>query len=203
MAIVLLGVADWRTLDVPNPVSFALAKIERLQWLIMPINIGAMVGLASVVFVGLYGQSRIFYAMARDGFLPTMFAAVHDRFRTPHRGTIITGFFAALLAAVFPLDILAELVSVGTLLAFIAVCVGIMILRITTPRAKRSFRTPWVWFVAPAGIVFCAMMMLSLFFASPDTTNRLVIWTFVGLIIYFAYGIWHAAPSKWKVANEE
>jgi len=203
MAIVLLGVADWRTLDVPNPVSFALAKIERLQWLIMPINIGAMVGLASVVFVGLYGQSRIFYAMARDGFLPTMFAAVHDRFRTPHRGTIITGFFAALLAAVLPLDILAELVSVGTLLAFIAVCVGIMILRITTPRAKRSFRTPWVWFVAPAGIVFCAMMMLSLFFASPDTTNRLVIWTFVGLIIYFAYGIWHAAPSKWKVANEE
>ncbi|HWU26106.1 MAG TPA: amino acid permease, partial [Rhizomicrobium sp.] len=151
MAIVLLGVADWRTLDVPNPVSFALGKIPALQWLVVPINIAAMAGLASVAFVSLYGQSRIFYAMARDGFLWPVFATVHGRFKTPHLGTIITAAFAAGAAAVFPFDILAELVSVGTLLAFIAVCAGIMILRVTTPDAHRAFRTPFVWFVAPAG----------------------------------------------------
>jgi len=202
MAIVLMGIADWRTLDVPNPVSFAVGKISQLRALVPWIDVGAMVGLASVVFVGLYGQSRIFYSMARDGFLPPTFSAVHRRFKTPHRGTIITGFFAALLAAVFPLDILAELVSVGTLLAFIAVCVGIMILRVTTPNATRSFRTPWVWFVAPAGSLTCFGMMVFLFMSSPDTTSRLVIWTVVGFIIYFLYGIRHAAPSKWKVANQ-
>lgn len=199
MAVVLTGVTDWRTLDVPNPVSFALGKIAALNWIVMPINIGAMVGLASVVFVGLYGQSRIFYSMARDGFLPPLFSAVHKRFRTPHRGTIITGFFAALLAAVFPLDILADLVSIGTLLAFVAVCGGILILRRTAPLARRPFRTPFAWFVAPAGIATCGLMMFSL---ADGTWVRLVVWTFIGVIIYFVYGVWHAAPSKWKVANE-
>ncbi|HUO91969.1 MAG TPA: amino acid permease [Rhizomicrobium sp.] len=202
MAVVLLGVADWRTLDVANPVSFALEKIPALQWLIMPINIGAVVGLASVVFIGLYGQSRIFYSMARDGFLPPLFAAIHQRFRTPHIGTLITGFFAALLAALFPLDILAELVSVGTLLAFIAVCGGVLILRVTAPKAKRTFRTPFVWFTAPAGIITCVVMMTSLFLSSPDTWNRLLVWTVAGLIIYFLYGVRHAAPWKWRVSNE-
>jgi len=199
MAIVLTGVTNWRTLDVPNPVSFALGKIEALHWIVMPINIGAMVGLASVVFVGLYGQSRIFYSMARDGFLPPAFSAVHKRFRTPHRGTIITGFFAALLAAAFPLDILADLVSIGTLLAFVAVCGGILILRRTAPLARRPFRTPFAWFVAPAGIVTCGLMMFSL---SDGTWVRLVAWTAIGILIYFVYGVWHAAPSKWKVLNE-
>jgi len=203
MAVVLTGITDWRTLDVANPVSFAIGKIHSLGWLVPLIDIGAMVGLASVVFVSLYGQSRVFYSMARDGFLPPTFSKVHPRFRTPHRGTLITGAFAALLAAVFPLDILAELVSVGTLLAFIAVCAGIMILRITTPKARRSFRTPAVWFVAPAGVVTCVVMMASLFRSSPDTGSRLVLWTALGLLIYFVYGVWHAAPSKWKIANEE
>jgi len=203
MAVVLTGITDWRTLGVPNPVSFAIGKISDLGWLVRWIDVGAMVGLASVVFVSLYGQSRVFYSMARDGFLPAAFSLVHFRFRTPHRGTLITGFVAALLAAVFPLDILAELVSVGTLLAFISVCGGIMILRITTPKAKRLFKTPAVWFVAPAGIATCALMMISLFQSSPDTASRLVIWTLIGLVIYFIYGVWHAAPSKWKVANEE
>jgi APA family basic amino acid/polyamine antiporter len=199
MALVLTGITDWRTLDVPNPVSFALGKVPSLSWIIIPINVGAMVGLASVVFVGLYGQSRVFYSMARDGFLPPMFSAVHKRFRTPHRGTIITGFFAALFAAAFPLDILADLVSIGTLLAFVAVCGGIMILRRTAPKAHRPFRTPFVWFVAPAGIATCGLMMFSL---ADGTWVRLVAWTAIGVVIYFTYGVWHAAPSKWKVANE-
>jgi APA family basic amino acid/polyamine antiporter len=202
MTVALLGVSDWRTLNVENPVSFAISKMAPLHWLVLPIDIGAVVGLASVVFVSLYGQSRVFYSMARDGFLPRAFSAIHPRFRTPHLGTIITGLVAALLAAAFPFDILAELVSVGTLLAFIAVCGGILILRVTAPRANRRFRIRYVWFVAPAGVVICLVMMVSKFVSSPDTLTRLVFWTVVGLIIYFVYGVWHAPPSKWKVANE-
>lgn len=201
MALVMTGITDWRKLDVANPVSYAVSQIPGLQWLSLPIDIGAIVGLASVTFVSLYGQSRIFYAMARDGFLPPAFARVHPRSRTPHIGTIITSIVAALLAAAFPLDILAELVSVGTLLAFIAVCIGVMILRVTCPKAQRRFRIPFVWLIAPAGTVVCAGMMVSLFISSPDTAWRLVVWTAIGIAIYFAYGVWHAAPSKWKVSN--
>jgi APA family basic amino acid/polyamine antiporter len=196
MAVVLTGIGDWRSLDVPNPVSFAVGKIPALRWLVIPIDIGALVGLASVTFIALYGQSRVFYAMARDGFLPRLFSEVHPKLKTPHRGTVATGLVAALLAAIFPLDILADLVSIGTLLAFVIVCVGIMILRVTTPHAHRQFRTPWVWFVAPAGIVTCGLMMVSL---SNATWIRLVVWTILGLVIYFAYGHRHAAPWKWKV----
>jgi APA family basic amino acid/polyamine antiporter len=199
MAVVLTGITDWRTLDVPNPVSFAVSKIAALGWLVPLIDCGALVGLASVVFVSLYGQSRVFYCMARDGFLGKVFCAVHPRFHTPYVGTIIIGVAAAIAAALLPLDILADLVSIGTLLAFVAVCGGIMILRRTAPRARRPFRTPFVWFVAPAGVASCGLMMFSL---SDATWVRLVLWTALGLVIYFGYGIWHAAPSKWKVANE-
>ena len=114
-----------------------------------------------MTFVSLYGQSRVFYSMARDGFLPPLFAAVHPRFKTPHSGTIVTTAVAILLAAIFPLDILADLVSIGTLMAFVVVCVGILILRRTAPKARRPFRTPFVWFVAPAGAAVCGLMMYS------------------------------------------
>jgi len=199
MSLVLTGIGDWRTLDVPSPVSFAVSKIPQLKWLVIPVNVGAVVGLASVVFIALYGQSRIFYSMARDGFLWPSFSAVHKRFRTPYVGTLVVGAFAAVLGALFPFDVLADLVSIGTLAAFIAVCAGILILRVTAPKARRQFRTPYVWFTAPAGIVICGVMMLSLGWA---TWIRLVIWTAIGLAIYFVYSIKHAAPSKWKVANE-
>jgi APA family basic amino acid/polyamine antiporter len=199
MALVLTGITDWRTLDVPSPVSFAVSKIEGLKWLVPWIDAGAVVGLASVVFMGLYGQSRVFYSMARDGFLWPAFARVHPTFKTPHVGTIMIGAFAAVLAAIFPFDVLADLVSIGTLAAFIVVCGGILILRVTAPRARRQFRTPFAWFTASAGIVVCSVMMASL---SNATWIRLLIWTAVGLLIYFGYGIRHALPSKWKVANE-
>jgi APA family basic amino acid/polyamine antiporter len=200
ISVVLLGMAYYTTMaDVPNPVSFAVGKIASLHWLVPIIDVGASVGLASTIFVGLYGQSRIFYSMSRDGFLPKMFATVHKRYHTPHRGTIITGVAAAALAAVFPLNLLGQLVSIGTLLAFVVVCAGIMILRIQAPLAKRPFRTPLVWLTAPLGIAFCAGMAVSL---PDDTWLRLVVWTILGMIIYFAYGVHHAAPSKWKVINE-
>jgi len=199
IAVVLIGVADWRTLNVPDPVSFAVGKVPALAWLVQWVNVAAMAGIGTVVFTSLYGQTRVFYSMARDGFLPPAFSAVHARFRTPHRGTIIIGAVAALLAALFPFDVLADLVSIGTLLAFVAVCAGIMILRVTAPKAARKFRAPWVWFVAPAGIATCGVMM---WYLSSETWARLGIWTAIGLVIYFAYGYRHAAPSKWKVSNE-
>jgi len=200
IAVVLIGIADWRSLDVPDPVSFAVSKQPKLAWLVQWVNIAAMAGLGTVVFTSLYAQTRVFYSMARDGFLPPAFSAVHRRFHTPHRGTVIIGVAAALLAALFPFDVLADLVSIGTLLAFVAVCAGIMILRVTAPRAVRKFRTPWVWFTAPAGILVCGVMMYSL---SDGTKWRLVVWTAIGLVIYLAYGLHHAAPSKWKVTNPD
>jgi APA family basic amino acid/polyamine antiporter len=199
ISVVLLGMAYYTTMsNIPNPVSFAVGKIASLHWLVPIIDVGASVGLASTIFVGLYGQSRIFYSMSRDGFLPKMFAAVHTRFHTPHRGTIITGIAAAAIAAVFPINLLGQLVSIGTLLAFVVVCIGILILRVQAPNAKRPFRTPYVWVTAPLGIAICGYMMYSL---PSDTWWRLVFWTAIGLVIYFAYGVWHALPSKWKVAK--
>jgi APA family basic amino acid/polyamine antiporter len=200
VAIVLIGITDWRTLGVPDPMSFAISKVPALTWLVQWVNVAAMAGLGTVVFTSLYGQTRVFYSMARDGFLPPAFSAVHKRFHTPHRGTIIIGAIAAFLAAVFPFEVLADLVAIGTLFAFIAVCVGILILRRTAPKAVRKFRTPWVWFTAPAGIFVCGVMMYSL---SDETWVRLGIWTLIGLAIYFSYGCWHAAPSKWKVTNPD
>jgi basic amino acid/polyamine antiporter, APA family len=199
MSIVLIGIIDYHLLDVADPVSFALERNPDLTWLVFPVNIAAIAGLISVAFGSLYGQSRVFYGMARDGFLPPTFARVHPRFRTPHLCTIIIGVVGALIAAVFPLDLLADLVSIGTLLAFISVCAGILILRKTAPKTRRKFRTPWVWFVAPAGILTCGVMMFSL---SNGTWIRLVVWTAIGFLIYFGYGIRHAAPWKWSVTDE-
>jgi APA family basic amino acid/polyamine antiporter len=200
MGIVLTGITDWRQLDVANPVSSAIGHIAALGWLKTPVNIGALAGLASVTFATMYGQSRVFYGMARDGFLPPAFAAVHPRFRTPHRGTVVIGLAAAMLAAVFPIDILADLVSIGTLLAFIAVCAGVLIVRRTAPRAKRPFRTPFVWLVAPGGIAVCGLMMVSL---SNGTWIRLAVWTVIGMAIYFGYSIRHTSPSKWALKNSQ
>ena len=199
MSAVLLGITDYHLLDVPDPVSFALAREPALKWLVFPVNIAAIAGLISVAFGSMYGQSRVFYGMARDGFLPPAFARVHPIFRTPHLCTIIVGVVGAAIAAIFPLDILADLVSIGTLMAFISVCVGIMILRITCPKRLRKFRTPYVWFVAPAGIIVCGVMMFSL---SMGTWVRLVVWTGLGFLIYFGYSIRHAAPWKWTVSDE-
>jgi basic amino acid/polyamine antiporter, APA family len=197
MALVLVGITDYRMLDVPNPVSFAVDQVPALAWLALPINIGALAGLGSVVFVSLYGQSRIFYCMARDGFIWPLFGKVHPTLRTPHRGTVVTGLIAAVLAALFPLDIMADLVSIGTLLAFVVVCIGIMMLRLSAPNVRRPFRTPFVWLTAPAGVIACMALMLSL---SSATWIRLAVWTVLGLAIYLAYGYRHAAPSKWKVS---
>ncbi|MDE2476029.1 MAG: amino acid permease [Alphaproteobacteria bacterium] len=196
VAIVLTGITDWRKLDVPDPMAFAVGQVGALHWLVLPVDVAALAGLATVTFVSLYGQSRIFYAMARDGFLPSIFAAVHPEFQTPFQGTLVTAIAAAALAAIFPLDILADLVSIGTLIAFISVCAGVMILRLTAPDVPRPFHTPWVWVVAPLGVFTCGLMMFSL---SNATWTRLILWSAIGIAIYFFYGRHRAPAWKWRV----
>ncbi|HLY55127.1 MAG TPA: amino acid permease [Stellaceae bacterium] len=195
MSYVITGIAPYTTLGVDHPVSQAVEAIPGTAWLAPIVNVGAIVGLASVVLVMLLGQSRVFYAMAKDGLFFEMFGKVHPRFRTPAAGTIITGIFAALLAGVLPLDILGELVSIGTLSAFVVVCAGVMVLRVTHKHVLRPFRTPLVWIVAPLGIAVCLFMMV---FLPRDTWIRLAVWTAIGLAIYLGYGIRHARPPRWS-----
>jgi len=146
----------------------------------------------------LLGQSRIFYAMSKDGMIPPLFSEIHPRFKTPWRGSLITGAFCALGAGVLPLDILGELVSIGTLLAFVIVCVGVMMLRVQRPNVKRPFRAPLIWAVGPLGIFMCGFMMVFLPF---DTWLRLAVWTVIGLVIYGLYSASHAKPPRWKLED--
>ncbi|HEX3944632.1 MAG TPA: amino acid permease [Rhizomicrobium sp.] len=198
MSYVLTGLASYTTLNVAHPVSMATESLPATRWLSPYVNVGAIVGLASVVLVLILGQSRIFYAMSKDGMIPPLFSDVHPRFRTPWKGTLITGIFAALLAGFLPLDILGELVSIGTLLAFVIVCAGVMILRRRRPLVSRPFRTPLVWIVAPLGIIMCSAMMAWLPF---DTWLRLLVWTIIGVVIYFAYSAHNVRPPRFVLRD--
>jgi len=200
MSLTMTGLASYKMLNVPHPVFVAIHNAgQSLAWLGFAVDVGAVVGLASVILVLLLGQSRIFYAMSKDGLFPPFFSKIHPNFRTPYIGTIVTGVFAAVLAAMVPLDILGELVSIGTLAAFVIVCAGILVLRVSKPDVKRPFRTPAVWIVAPLGIVMCGAMMVWL---PLDTWLRLVVWTVIGLLIYFGYSISHAKPPRWVIGTE-
>ena len=197
MSLTMTGLASYKALNVPHPVFIAIQNAgPKLAWLGFLVDVAAVIGLASVILVLLLGQSRIFYAMAKDGLVPPFFNKIHPRFRTPYIGTIVTGIFAALLGALVPLDILGELVSIGTLAAFVIVCFGIMVLRINAPNARRPFKTPLVWVVAPLGIVMCGAMMVWL---PLDTWIRLLVWTIIGLVIYFTYSAGHAKPPRWVI----
>jgi len=197
MSYVLTGIAPYSSLNVAHPVSAALEALPSTAWLAPYVNIGAIVGLSSVVLVLLLGQTRIFYAMSRDGVIPPAFSEIHPRFATPWKGTIITGIACAVMAGLLPLDILGELVSIGTLAAFVIVCAGVMVLRVRAPHAPRPFRTPLVWITAPLGIAMCLFMMV---FLPLDTWLRLAAWTVIGLAIYYLYSVRHAKPPRYVIA---
>jgi APA family basic amino acid/polyamine antiporter len=193
VSAVLTGMVNYKELDVAAPVALALDKYPGLHWLGIPVKLGAVCGMTSVMLVMTIAQARIFFAMARDGLLPPFFGRVHPRFRTPSTGTIVTGTAAAVVGGLFPVKILGELVAIGTLAAFVTVCIGILVLRHTRPDLPRPFRTPWPWFTCIAGALVCGAMMVSL---GPETWARLVIWTAIGVLIYIFYGYRHSCVGK-------
>jgi len=190
VSLTLTGIVNYKELNVSAPIAVAIDKAgASLLWLRPIIKIGAIAGLSSVVLVLLLGQSRVFFSMASDGLLWKSFGKTHSKFKTPHITTMVTGCFAGLFAGIFPIGLLGELVSIGTLLAFVIVCVGIIIMRKTEPDAPRSFRTPWVPFVPILGALICFAQMASL---PGDTWLRLILWMVIGFVIYFTYGIKHS-----------
>jgi APA family basic amino acid/polyamine antiporter len=193
MALVMTGLVDFRQLGVPHPVFVALSAEPKLAWLVPIVNVSVVIGLASTTLAMIYGQTRIFYVMARDGLLPKAFARVNPKTRTPEMSTLIVTIAAALIAGLLPIDVLGELVSIGTLFAFVIVCIGVVYLRKTHPETPRSFKTPYPKTVATLGIISCVGMMLSL---PGDTWVRLGVWLAIGFAIYFGYSIKHS-----KVGN--
>lgn len=190
VALMITGLADYRSLNVPDPVYVAIAQAgPALAWAKPLIGAVVVIGLISALLVTVLGQVRIFYAMARDGLLPKLFMAVHPRWRTPHLGTLVTGISTAVIAGLFPLQLLGELISIGTLLAFAIVCLGVIVLRQRRPDLPRPFRVPGYPWVPLAGIVICIALMASL---PRDTWLRLAIWLALGFVVYAAYGVRHS-----------
>lgn len=189
VAAVLTGMVPYNEINIDAPVSDAFRQAG-LPWAQLLISIGAVAGITSVLLVMMLSQPRVFLAMARDGLLPRgFFGAVHERFRTPWKSTILTGVFVALMAALLPLRILAELVNIGTLLAFVIVCAAVLIMRVTHPEAERPFRAPFGPIVPVLGILSCLLLMFSL---PAENWVRLAVWLVIGLVIYFAYGRRHS-----------
>jgi APA family basic amino acid/polyamine antiporter len=186
---VLTGLLPYTQLGTAKPVATALEHYPSLAWLKTAVEIGAIAGLSSVVLVMLMAQPRIFYTMSRDGLLPKLFGKVHRTFHTPYVGTIFVGVVAALLAGLIPLDVLGELVSMGTLLAFATVCIGVMVLRFTKPDLARPFRVPLAMVICPLGALACLFLFLQAF---QEHWKVFVGWTVIGLFIYFGYGIRHS-----------
>jgi APA family basic amino acid/polyamine antiporter len=185
VAAVLTGMVPYHQIDIDAPVAGAFAA-RGLPVAVLLISLGAIVGITSVLLVLLLSQARVLLAMARDGLIPrSFFGAVHPRFRTPHKGTILTGVLVAAVAALFPLKVLADLVNIGTLMAFVIVCAAVLVMRRTNPTLPRPFRTPFVPFVPILGM---AMNLLMMFYLGWHNWLRLFAWLALGLAIYFAYG---------------
>jgi APA family basic amino acid/polyamine antiporter len=192
VGLVMTGLVPYSKLNVASPLALAV-QTTGVKWLPPIVNIGAICGISSVILVNMLAQSRIFYSMSRDGLLPPLFSRLHARFRTPHITTAITGIVVAIASGLFPISVLGQLVSMGTLLAFAIVCTGVLILRKTEPDIPRPFRTPGMPWVPVVGTLICFYLMSVLPLA---TWIRLFVWLAIGLTIYFTYGRYRAAAVR-------
>ena len=179
------GVTPYKDLNVPDPIAVA-ADRAGLGWMSSVIKLGAIAGLSSVILVMLLGQSRVFWSMSRDGLLPQVINRIHPKFQTPYITSIVTGIAVAFFAAILPIRDAASLVSIGTLLAFVIVSIGVIVLRVREPNLPRAFKTPAYWIVAPLGAISALYLMIHL---SRTTWERLIIWFVIGMFVYFGYGV--------------
>jgi APA family basic amino acid/polyamine antiporter len=192
VAIVLTGIVPYAQLNVPDPLAVGI-DATGVRWLSPFIKVSALFGLFSTMLVTMLGQTRIFFTMSRDALLPELFGRVHPTFRTPHLSTGVTALAVALVAGLTPITKLGELTSIGTLLAFALVCIGVVLLRRTSPDTPRPFRTPWVPWIPALGVLTCVLQMASLPLA---TWERLGIWLLLGFIVYFGYSRKRAAGAR-------
>jgi len=199
VAAVLTGMVPWREINIEAPV--AIAFLDRnLTTASHIITLGALAGLTSVMLVMLLGQTRVLYSMANDGLLPRkFFADIHPKFRTPWKNTILVGIIAALVGSTVPIDDIGKMVNIGTLLAFVIVCIAVIVLRKKDPAQARPFRTPWVPFVPIMGIIFNGFMMYELGWIN---WARLIIWLIIGLVVYFSYGRHHSRVQAMQAAEK-
>ena len=193
VAAVLTGMVPWKEINIEAPLSVAFLDrgLTKASYL---ITAGALAGLTSVMLVMLLGQTRVLYSMANDGLLPRkFFAAIHPKFRTPYKNTILVGLLAAIVGSLTPIEDIGRMVNIGTLLAFVIVCIAVLVLRKTNPGQARPFRTPWVPVVPILGIIFNGYMMYKLGWIN---WARLIIWLLIGLVIYFGYSRKHSRVQR-------
>jgi APA family basic amino acid/polyamine antiporter len=188
-ALVLTGIVKYTQLNVAAPIAVAVNQMKGLPWVAGLIKLGSLLGLTSVILVMLLGQSRVFFSMSRDGLLPKLFSNVHPKFRTPWRSNLLLMVFVSILAAFTPIARLGELTSIGTLFAFVLVCLGIIIMRKTDPGLPRPFRTPWVPVFPILGVLINLLLMFSL---AKMTWTAFLSWMVIGLIVYFSYSRFHS-----------
>jgi len=199
VTLVLTGMVPYGQIDVDAPVAKAFERAG-LGWAQFIISLGAVAGITSVMLVLMLSQPRVLLAMARDGLLPeSFFGAVHPRFRTPWKSTILTGIMVGALASFIPLGILAELVNIGTLLAFVIVCLAVLVMRYIHPQAERPFRCPWVPVIPILGVILCLILMLSLPWGN---WLRLCAWMAAGMFIYLLYGRHHSVMARQRLAEQ-
>ncbi|UZE45100.1 amino acid permease [Selenomonas sputigena] len=197
VAAVLTGVVPYSMLDTAEPVAFALRHIGYNVGSAI-VAVGAICGITTVLLVLLYGQSRIFFAMSRDGMVPANVCKIHRRFHTPYRVTILGAIFVSVIAGVFPIGMIAEMANIGTLSAFLIASIGVMVLRKTEPDLKRNFKCPAVWLIAPLAVVSCGYLMANLPLA---TWHRFGFWILFGLCVYFGYSRAHSVIGR-RAAEE-
>ncbi len=197
VAAILTGVVPYSMLDTAEPVAFALRHIGYNVGSAI-VAVGAICGITTVLLVLLYGQSRIFFAMSRDGMVPANVCKIHRRFHTPYRVTILGAIFVSIIAGVFPIGMIAEMANIGTLSAFLIASIGVMVLRKTEPDLKRNFKCPAVWIIAPLAVLSCGYLMANL---PTATWHRFGFWILLGLAVYFGYSRAHSVIGR-RAAEE-